>query len=181
MAQEDSKQNDKIRVTYWHGRGKAEAIRLVITACGIEIEETWLSKASEIKKLRDDETLHYGQLPLVTINDKMHFTSSLATSRYIGRKYGLYPKFATIDQQFTIDHVVDSAFDCHNSIGQWPFTVKREAIAKGKEFNLQELADLWVTTVMYSTVYFDLYLYLQCKMAQKINVKTKQNKTKQKL
>lgn len=149
MSQDDSKQQDKIRVTYWHGRGKAEAIRMVIAACGLEFEETWLSKPSEWSELGKSGVLNYQQIPLITINDTFHLTQSQSTSRYIGRKYGLYDNNLSIESQYTIDHVQDSCFDFHNAIGGWPFGVKNEMKAKGKDFKLDQFADNFIMTVEY--------------------------------
>jgi len=90
------------KLTYLNGRGRGEIIRLVLTAAGIpftdhRVEPEWVVK--------NRANLPFGQVPVFEIDSKVTLCQSLATGRYLARKYNLAGK--TDLDQAQADMIVD--------------------------------------------------------------------------
>ena len=79
----------KLKLTYFNIEGVAEKVRLALKLGGLEFEDERVEHSSwpALKA-----TTPYGQLPLLTIDDKPPVTQSFAMLRYVGRLSGLFPE-----------------------------------------------------------------------------------------
>jgi len=95
------------KLTYFNGRGRAEIIRLVLTAAGVPFEDHRIS-FDEMKQLKP--TLPFGQVPTFEIDSKVTLSQSLTIARYLARKYGLAGKTDLEQAQadMTVDCIEDS-------------------------------------------------------------------------
>jgi prostaglandin-H2 D-isomerase / glutathione transferase len=80
----------EIKLLYFAGKGRAEAIRLAFTIGDIPFEnETF--QFSEFGALKASGRLPFGQVPLLTV-DGVDYTQSGAMLRFAGKLAGLYPR-----------------------------------------------------------------------------------------
>eukprot|EP00276_Gloeochaete_wittrockiana_P007175 CAMPEP_0184653682 /NCGR_PEP_ID=MMETSP0308-20130426/11408_1 /TAXON_ID=38269 /ORGANISM="Gloeochaete witrockiana, Strain SAG 46.84" /LENGTH=160 /DNA_ID=CAMNT_0027089283 /DNA_START=72 /DNA_END=551 /DNA_ORIENTATION=- len=78
----------KIRLTYLDGRGRAEAIRLILNECDLEFEDKRITR-DEYVQMKRTGLLPFGQLPIIDF-DGFQLVQSKAIIRYIARLKGLY-------------------------------------------------------------------------------------------
>jgi len=94
---------------YFNGRGKAEGIRLMLAAAGVQFTEApFIKEFSQMEKLRKDGSLLFQQIPLLEIDGKK-LVQSHAILRYIARKYNLYGK--NDDEKVQIDILTEGTRD----------------------------------------------------------------------
>ena len=76
---------------YWNVRGRAEAIRLTLSLCGLDWTEDHLddTKIAEMKKKAGTAESPFGQWPLLKEDDVVLAQSS-AILKHLGRQHGLY-------------------------------------------------------------------------------------------
>jgi glutathione S-transferase len=89
------------KLTYFNGRGRAEIIRLVFAAAGVEYEDIRMERADwpAIKP-----TTPFGQVPVLEV-DGVKFCQSNSIARYLARKFHLAGK--TDEDQARADMIVD--------------------------------------------------------------------------
>mmetsp|Transcript_28410 Transcript_28410/g.46039 ORF Transcript_28410/g.46039 Transcript_28410/m.46039 type:complete len:196 (-) Transcript_28410:102-689(-) len=97
-----------VKLTYFNGRGRAEAIRLLLAELNIEYEDGRVRSRDELKPLRDAGVLPFGQVPLLEV-DGFVMVQSVSICRYLARTNGLYGKNPKSD--FIADMVVDGIQD----------------------------------------------------------------------
>jgi len=110
------------KLTYFNGRGKAEIIRLVLTAAGVpftdvRVDYEWVGKNKAI--------LPFAQLPVLEIDSKVTLCQSLVIARYLARKYNLAGK--TDLEQAQAEMIVDCMEDSQKPTEQFLYYEKDEA------------------------------------------------------
>ncbi len=96
-------------IPFW----RAEVSRLALFIGGIEFED-FRPSSEEIKKMKNDGTLPFGQFPILQVNGKT-IAQTGAIARFCGKISGLYPS----DNQFNaakVDEVIDLATDITNQM-----------------------------------------------------------------
>jgi len=99
----------KPKVTYFTGRGRAEIIRIILVASGVEFENVFLGKFNpkqqpeDFTKLVTSGALLYGSVPAYE-DDDIFLVQTGAIVRYLSKKYKLYGsndiEAALVDQYF---------------------------------------------------------------------------------
>jgi len=79
----------KAKLTYVNGRGRAEVVRYVLSAAGIEFTEDFLTSGQDLNNLRESGKLIFRQVPLLEIEGNI-ITQTEAMIRYIARNHDLY-------------------------------------------------------------------------------------------
>ncbi|XP_072035115.1 glutathione S-transferase A1-like [Amphiura filiformis] len=98
----------KANIIYFDSRGKAEAIRLMLAAAGIEWEEEHLNSKERVEEIRKDGRLIFEQFPLLEI-DGVKISQSMAAVRYLADKHDLMGK--TLLENVRINMLADGARD----------------------------------------------------------------------
>ncbi|KAG8581850.1 hypothetical protein GDO81_007828 [Engystomops pustulosus] len=93
---------------YFMGRGRAEAIRILLGAAGVEFEEKFYKTKEEYDKLVQSGDLLFQQVPMLEI-DGMKLVQTRAILSYIAGKYNLYG--ADLKERACIDMYVEGAVD----------------------------------------------------------------------
>ena len=78
-----------IKVHYFPGYGRAEAIRMLLAHAKVPFENVSYEFA-ELPAAKESGNLEFGQFPVVEIDGKFHSQSG-AILRLFGSKYGYYP------------------------------------------------------------------------------------------
>jgi len=99
------------KLTYFNGRGRAEIIRLVLTAAGVPFEDKRI-EFSEMAALKP--SLPFSQVPIFEFGD-VKMCQSLAIARYLARKYNLAGD-SELDQA-RADMIVDCIEDALKPVG----------------------------------------------------------------
>ena len=116
-----------VTITYWKGRGRAEAIRLMLAAAEIEFTHAvpgyddiqHLEQPHHLQSLRDDGYLTAGQVPLLRM-DNQSYVQSMATVRMLARRFDL--NGSTPLEQSTIDIAAEVILDFRNATGgSWEY------------------------------------------------------------
>jgi len=100
---------ERVKVHYFNGFGRGEALRIALTLAKVEWEdvsytfETWPEAKATGK-------FEFGQLPAIE-KDGVFYSQSGALLRFIGKKHGFYPEDAALAWK------VDSFLDSLNDIG----------------------------------------------------------------
>eukprot|EP00949_MAST-11_sp_MAST-11-sp1_P003106 g3106.t1 len=82
---------EKVKLTYFRGRGLAEAVRWMLAAGNVSFEQRALEEHEEFLQLREGGQLLFGQLPLLEI-DGLKLVNSIAMVLYVAKRGGLYPE-----------------------------------------------------------------------------------------
>jgi len=98
----------KYKLTYFNGRGRAEIIRLVLTAAGEPFEDHRIDHTN-FSKDKASLNLPFNQVPLFEIDGKVRLCQSLTIARYLARKHNLAGK--TDLEQAQADMIVDCIED----------------------------------------------------------------------
>ena len=105
---------DKIVLTYLDIKGFAEPIRLTLHIGKIPFEDRRVSY-EEVARMRSDEELPFGQVPVIEINGGKNRSQSAALLRWAGKKAGLYP-LADLDAQLAVDEAMEAVGDIHKCL-----------------------------------------------------------------
>eukprot|EP00834_Sanchytrium_tribonematis_P008933 NODE_1291_length_1425_cov_0.303167.p1 type:complete len:209 gc:universal NODE_1291_length_1425_cov_0.303167:704-1330(+) len=92
----------KLELTYFDFRGRAEPIRLALQVANIPFVDHRM-KREEWPTLKPNTP--FGQVPILTIDDKIVIAQSLAILRYVGKLGNLYPQDSL--QAAFVDQVID--------------------------------------------------------------------------
>jgi len=94
---------------YFNGRGKAETIRLMLAAAGVEfVEAPFITTVDQMDTYRKIGDVLFGQVPFLEIDGKRLVQSS-AIVRHLARKYNLYGK--NDDEKVLIDILAEGNRD----------------------------------------------------------------------
>jgi len=94
---------------YFNGRGKAESIRLMLAAAGVQFTEAaFITEPGQMEKLRKNGDLLFQQVPLLEWDGKK-LVQTAAILRHIARKCGLYGK--NEDEMLQIDILTEGTRD----------------------------------------------------------------------
>jgi glutathione S-transferase len=85
-------------------KGRAEAIRLAFHCGGIPFADERLSREQFAEK---KETFPFGQVPVLTVDDKAMIPQEVAILHYVGRHTGLYPNDA--EEAVKVDVLINVA------------------------------------------------------------------------
>ena len=114
-------------LTYWNGRGKAEAIRLMLAAAGVPwthavpgyADVTHLDQPEHMQHLRDNDYLVAGQVPLLMMNGKK-YVQSMATVRMLARRFHL--SGSSFEEKTNVDIAAECVIDWRAAVGQhWEY------------------------------------------------------------
>uniref|UniRef100_A0A8C5ML19 Glutathione S-transferase n=1 Tax=Leptobrachium leishanense TaxID=445787 RepID=A0A8C5ML19_9ANUR len=108
----------KPKLYYFNGRGKMESIRWLLAAAGVEFEEEFMETKAQFKKLLEDGSLLFQQVPMVEI-DGMKLVQTRAIMNYIATKYNLKGK--DLNESVLIDMYVEGIIDLMSFIIAMPF------------------------------------------------------------
>ena len=111
-----------IKVHYFPGYGRAEAIRMLLAHANVPFENVNYTFA-ELPAAKESGNLEFGQLPVVEIDGKFHSQSG-AILRLVGSKYGYYPQDALT--AYRIDSILDFINDLLNSFYKAAFAPTEE-------------------------------------------------------
>uniref|UniRef100_A0A8D2KLV7 glutathione transferase n=1 Tax=Urocitellus parryii TaxID=9999 RepID=A0A8D2KLV7_UROPR len=103
---------------YFDGRGRMEPIRWLLAAAGEEFEEKLMKTPEDLKKLRNDGSLMFQQVPMVEI-DGMTLVQTRAILNYIAAKHNLYGK--DIKERALIDMYSEGVADLNEMVMYYPF------------------------------------------------------------
>ena len=70
-------------------RGRAEPLRLILSAKDIDWQENWLDEAGRAKMKADSSTYHFFQFPQYTTEQGDSICQSQAIGRYLGRQHSM--------------------------------------------------------------------------------------------
>jgi glutathione S-transferase len=121
------------KLTYFNLRGKAEYIRLLFAAAGVDYEDHRIDRQTDWPGTIKDST-PFGQLPILTIDGKT-FSQTLPVGRYIADKYGLSGH--TELDKLRSDMIVHCVEDILTAVVKVRFTEDPETKAKFQK-NLTE-------------------------------------------
>ncbi|GAB9468301.1 Rxlr effector protein [Globisporangium polare] len=116
----------QLKVTYFHGAGRAELTRLLLTFGGVEFVDERIEGA-DFPALKP--TLPLGQLPTITVNGTI-YSQSMAMARYAAKIAGLYP--SNPEHALRADMVSETLCDLMNSFIAIVFVEKDEAVKAEK-------------------------------------------------
>jgi glutathione S-transferase len=102
-----------MKVHYFAGYGRAEAIRMTLAHAKVPFENVNYAFGEELAKVKASGNLEFGQLPVLQEGDK-YLAQSVAIQRYIGMKYGYYPT-ENPELCWRIDSTIDSLGDILNA------------------------------------------------------------------
>jgi len=118
------------KVHYFNGKGRAEMIRLVLTAAGQKFEDIRIDGDWAERK----QNYPFGQLPVLEVDGKM-YGQSVACANFIAKEFGLYGK--TNVDGVMIDQVVGLLQDFFQAAIKF-FFEKDEAKKAELKQNFQE-------------------------------------------
>lgn len=105
------------RLTYFHGHGRAEEVRLMLAACGVTWKDTvpgddsgasYVTTAAQMRTLMASGMLAMDQLPLLQI-DGLNLVQQPAILRYLARRHNMYGN--SLAEAAQIDILSDSIAD----------------------------------------------------------------------
>nr|CAX79609.1 Glutathione S-Transferase [Schistosoma japonicum] len=99
-----------VKLIYFNGRGRAEPIRMILVAAGVEFEDERI-EFQDWPKIKP--TIPGGRLPIVKITDKRGdvkmMSESLAIARFIARKHNMMGD--TDDEYYIIEKMIGQVED----------------------------------------------------------------------
>ena len=111
-----------IRVHYFAGYGKGEAIRMLLAHAKVEFEDVTYTFET-VADVKASGNLEFGQLPAVEIDGKWYAQSN-SILRMLGKKYGYYPEDAY--QSWRVDSTIDAVGDLLNAFYKANFNPDEE-------------------------------------------------------
>lgn len=112
-----------IRVHYFAGYGRGEAIRMLLAHQKVEYEDVTYTFET-LGEIKASGNLEFGQLPAVEIDGKF-YAQSVAILRMLGIKYGYYPSDAYA--AWKVDSTIDALGDLLNAFYKANFNPDEEA------------------------------------------------------
>ena len=106
-----------MKVFYFDGAGRAEAIRLLLKHAKVEFEDVRL-KGEEWPALKESGKLEYKQMPALEMEGKM-YVQSHAIMALLGSKYGYYP--TDPESQYKIWNCIGGVDDFAMKWVDWAF------------------------------------------------------------
>ncbi|KAL1771328.1 glutathione S-transferase alpha-3 [Sigmodon hispidus] len=103
---------------YFNSRGRMESVRWLLAAAGVEFEEKYIITQKDLKRLKNDGSLMFRQVPMVEI-DGMKLVQTRAILNYIASKYNLYGK--DMKERALIDMYTEGAMDLNEMIIRYAF------------------------------------------------------------
>lgn len=86
------KKKPKLKLVYFDIKGKAECIRMLCSYANYPLEDYRFKSREEFSALKGSNTLTYGQVPALYVNDgETILCQTSAIMRYLGKLTGLYP------------------------------------------------------------------------------------------
>mmetsp|Transcript_7377 Transcript_7377/g.17591 ORF Transcript_7377/g.17591 Transcript_7377/m.17591 type:complete len:246 (-) Transcript_7377:188-925(-) len=124
----------RIRLHYFRGRGRAEAIRFALGLAGAEWEDVFVETQADMQNLIGTGQLLFGQVPMLEVDGK-RIVQTGAILRFIARTWNLY------GDETKCDMVIEAANDLLNAFLPLPFQN-----AKGEDLTarLAELRRYWM-------------------------------------
>eukprot|EP00438_Fugacium_kawagutii_P016644 Skav205664 [mRNA] locus=scaffold458:372873:381511:+ [translate_table: standard] len=113
------------RLTYFAGYGLAEQVRWMLAATGVTFEQVALQTHEEFLKLRSDEKLLFGQLPLLEI-DGLRLVQSQAMMRYVAQRGKLWG--STSAEAALVDMIAEGIKDVRGEVVRFPFSGDQGAL-----------------------------------------------------
>ena len=111
-----------MKVFYFDGAGRAEAIRLLLKHAKVEFEDVRL-KGEEWPALKESGKLEYKQMPALEMEGKM-YVQSHAIMALLGSKYGYYP--TDPESQYKIWNCIGGVDDFAMKWVDWAFSSHTE-------------------------------------------------------
>jgi len=102
------------KFTYFNCRAKGEVVRLMFAAAGVQFEDVRIDYEAWPKNTSLKESLPFGQLPILQVDDGPVYCQSLSIARYQAEKFGLAGK--TDEDKLKADMFVHCVDDILNSI-----------------------------------------------------------------
>eukprot|EP00750_Incisomonas_marina_P027640 INCI6216.2.p1 GENE.INCI6216.2~~INCI6216.2.p1 ORF type:complete len:368 (-),score=68.55 INCI6216.2:138-1241(-) len=117
----------KPKLVYFDGRGRADPVRFVLEASGLEYDEVYLKSREQFLALQQAKgELDFGQVPVLEL-EEANLVQSAAIIHYIAHAYGLAgPKDATPLQKYTLEEVFQGATDLRALGLGTPFLITRD-------------------------------------------------------
>lgn len=112
-----------IKVHYFAGYGRGEAIRMLLAHAKVEYENITYTFET-LPEIKASGKLEFGQLPAVEIDGKF-YAQSVAILRMFGKKYGYYPEDAY--ESWRVDSTIDAIGDLLNAFYKANFNPDEEA------------------------------------------------------
>jgi glutathione S-transferase len=137
------------KVHYWGGRGRAEPLRLLLAAGGVEFENVFIHNAQDFEALNAANKLRYQQVPMVEL-DGLNLVQGVATANYIARRLGLYP--STIVDQLFVDEICASASDARSPLMRYPWHLNKDKILA--DFEMERFWGRWESEIPELGSYF---------------------------
>jgi len=119
----------KLKLTYFHARGRAELTRLTLAATGIPYEDERI-EFDEFARRKEGGQLKFGQLPVLIV-DGTQYGQSYAIAKFIARMGGLLPTNQL--DQLEAEQYVDATDDIRSKFVPIRYMCGSEAIAGGTE------------------------------------------------
>jgi glutathione S-transferase len=88
---------------YWNAAGRAECMRVLMSAAEVEWDEHHLDTREEYLKLKPE--LPYWQVPMIEV-DGIELVQQLPILRYLAKQTGFWP--ATLAEEHLVDHVMEA-------------------------------------------------------------------------
>ena len=80
-----------MKLYYLNIYGRGEPLRMCLWKAGVEFEDIKL-EMDDIKEMRDNGELEFGQVPMLELDDGTKLCQTMAILNYLGTVYGLKPK-----------------------------------------------------------------------------------------
>jgi len=106
-----AKKRFSVKLTYWHGFGRAERVRMALALAGIEFEDIGMSTPEEWTELQATGKLKYGSVPLLEIDGK-NLVQSNAVVRYVARRGNIYGD--SDEERYEIDNICEALSDFYD-------------------------------------------------------------------
>jgi glutathione S-transferase len=111
-----------MKVHYFSGYGRAEAIRMLLAHAKVEFEDVHYTFET-LPALKETGNLEFGQVPAVEIDGKW-YAQSTSILRMLGKKYGYYPDDAF--EAWRVDSTIDALGDLLNAYYKAAFAPTEE-------------------------------------------------------
>jgi glutathione S-transferase len=111
-----------IKVHYFAGYGRAEAVRMLLAHAKVAFEDVSYTFET-LPEAKASGNLEFGQLPVLEIDGKF-YAQSWAILRFAGKKYGYYPEDAY--ESWRVDSTLDAIGDLLNAFYKASFNPDEE-------------------------------------------------------